>query len=257
MRPHHAKFVIFVLMAAFLAWSGTGMAAEGKIVIAQGAEQRAIDAHKGGSNMFVNTSSCLYDALARRTWDGKLEPTIATSWKTITPETWEFKIRKGVTFHNGEPMTASDIKFSLDRMRDPATKYPMRTMFKTIVDVKVIDDFTVHVKTNKPDPTILTHLAATGFLVPEDYIKKHGSDYFAKHPIGSVIYKFVNWLQGYHIDLEANESYWGEPATVKTLIFKVIPENGARVAALQTGEVDIATNIPPFMVAKLEEDKNG
>lgn len=256
MRSHRMKFVIFVLMIALLAWPGISMAAEGKIVIAQGAEQRAIDAHKGGSQMFVTTSLTLYDTLIRRGWDGKLEPTIATSWKIIAPDTWEFKIREGVRFHNGEPLTASDIKFSLDRMRDPATKYPMRTAFKTIVDVKVIDDYTVHVITDKPDPTLLSPLASTGFLVPEDYIKKHGDEYFAKHPIGSGRYKFVKWVQGDYIELEANENYWGEPATVKTLIFKVIPENGARVAALQTGEVDIATNIPPFLVSGLEKDKN-
>ena len=256
MRSHQLRLIVFVLLSAFLAGSGICMAAEGKIVIAQGAEQRAVDAHKGGSNMFTNTSRTLYDTLTQRTWDGKMVPGVATSWKAIPPSTWEFKIRKGVKFHNGEPLTASDVKFSLDRARDPATKYPMRTFFKTITSVTVVDEETVHVATKKPDPTLLSNLASFGYLVPEGYIKKYGNDHFAKQPIGSGRYKFVKWVQGDHIELEANADYWGAPASIKTLIFKVIPENGARVAALQTGEVDIATNIPPFMVPQLKGDPN-
>ena len=250
--------IIFAtLVLIFMSIPGTASAAAGKIVIAQGAEQRAIDAHKGGSNMWLNTSLMLYDALIRRTWDGKLEPSLAVSWKNVTPETWEFKLRQGVQFHNGEPCTASDIKFSFDRMRAPETKFPFRTWFKTITDVKVVDDVTVQVTTVKPDPTLLTRLALGGFVVPEDYIKEHGDDYFGKHPIGTGRYRFVKWVQNDYVELAASENYWGEdPPTVQSIIFKVIPENGARVAALQTGEVDIATNLPPFMVSRLKQDPN-
>lgn len=256
MKLSSMKVFTVVLFCIILAGTGISLAAEGQIIIAQGAEQRAIDAHKGGSNMFTNTSLTLYDTLIQRTWDGKLVPEIATSWKAIPPSTWEFKIRQGVKFHNGEPLTVDDVKFSLDRMRAPATKYPMRTFFKTITEVIVVDAETIQIVTNKPDPTLLGNLASFGFLVPEDYIKQNGDAHFGKNPIGSGRYRFIKWVQGDHIELEAYPDYWGEPASVKTLIFKVIPENGARVAALQTGEVDVATNIMPFMRTQLENDKN-
>jgi peptide/nickel transport system substrate-binding protein len=98
-------------------------------------------------------------------------------------------------------------------------------------------------------------LAFGAFIVPEKYIKEHGDEYFAKHPVGSGRYKFVKWVKNDYVELEANENYWGDkPATIKKLIFKTIPETGSRMAALQTGEVDIATNVPPFMIPKLEEN---
>ena len=88
MSGKHIGIILTALVFMFMSVPGTASAAAGKIVIAQGAEQRAIDAHKGGSNMWLNTSFMIYDALIRRTWDGKLEPNLAASWKTITPETW-------------------------------------------------------------------------------------------------------------------------------------------------------------------------
>ena len=224
MKPVLTKISMVLILCALFVLPCTAMAASGKIVIAQGAEQRAVDAHKGGSTMFVNTSQAVYDTLMHRNPAGKLVPGIATSWKYVSPTVLEFKLRKGVKFHNGEALTASDVKFSLDRMRAPETKYPMRAMIKTISEVKVVDDVTIQVITQKPDFTLMGNLATYGFLVPEDYIKEHGDQYFGKNPIGSGRYRFVKWVQSDYIELEAFPGYWGEPATVKTLIFKVIPE---------------------------------
>jgi len=248
---------VMVLLIAFLFISEgvASAAAKGKIVVAQGAETTTLDPHKGGSAIFVNACVTMYDLLIRRDREGTQRLALATSYENIDPVTWEFKLRKGVKFHNGDPLTASDVKFSFDRMRDAKTKNPFRVFFGGMKEVQVIDDYTVRVITEKPDPVLPSRTAFAAFIVPEKYIKEHGDEYFAKHPVGSGRYKFVNWVKNDYVELEANENYWGdEPATIKKLIFKAIPETGSRIAALQTGEVDIATNVLPFMIPKLEKD---
>lgn len=178
-------FLISIIAFSLLSVGMVSAAAKGKIVIAQGAETNTLDPHKGGSAMFVNASLTMYDLLIRRTWDGKQKLALATSYKNIDPVTWEFKLRKGVKFHNGEPLTAGDVKFSFDRLRDKKTKYPFRVFFKGITEVQVIDDYTVRIITKKPDPVLPSRTSFAAFIVPEEYIKKHGDKHFAKNPIGS------------------------------------------------------------------------
>ncbi len=248
-------FLISIIAFSLLSVGMVSAAAKGKIVIAQGAETNTLDPHKGGSAMFVNACLTMYDLLIRRTWDGKQKLALATSYKSIDPVTWEFKLRKGVKFHNGEPLTASDVKFSFDRLREKKTKSPFRVFFRGITEVQVIDDYTVRIITKKPDPALPSRTSFAAFIVPEEYMKKHGDEYFAKHPIGSGRYKFVKWVRNDYLELEASENYWGKkPATINKLIFKSIPESGSRMAALQTGEVDIATNVQPHMIPKLNKD---
>jgi len=248
-------FLVSLVAFSFALTGMASAAAKGKIVIAQGAETTTLDPHKGGSAIFLNVCLTMYDLPIRRDREGKQRLALATSYKSVDPVTWEFKLRKGVKFHNGDPLTASDVKFSLDRLRDKKTKNPWRVFFGGISEVQIIDDYTVRVITEKPDPVLPSRMAFAAFIVPEKYIKEHGDEYFAKHPVGSGRYKFVKWVKNDYIELEANEKYWGDnPATIKKLIFKTIPETGSRMAALQTGEVDIATNVLPFMIPKLKKD---
>lgn len=248
-------FLVLMIAFSFISEGIASAAAKGKLIVAQGAETTTLDPHKGGSAIFINACLTMYDLLIRRDREGTQRLALATSYENIDPATWEFKLRKGVKFHNGDPLTASDVKFSFDRMRDAKTKNPFSVFFGGMKEVQVIDDYTVRVITEKPDPVLPSRVAFAAFIVPEKYIKEHGDEYFAKHPIGSGRYKFVNWVKNDYVELEANENYWGdEPATIKKLIFKVIPETGSRMAALQTGEVDIATNVLPFMIPKLEKD---
>ena len=248
-------FLVLMIAFSFISEGMASAAAKGKLIVAQGAETTSLDPHKGGSAIFVNACITMYDLLIRVDREGKRRLALATSYKSIDPVTWEFKLRKGVKFHNGDPLTASDVKFSYDRMRDPKTKYPFRVFYRGIQEVQIIDDYTVRVITKKPDPVLPSRLGFGSFIVPEKYIKEHGDEYFAKHPVGSGRYKFVKWVRNDYVELEANENYWGDsPATIKKLVFKTIPETGSRMAALQTGEVDIATNVPPFMIPKLEKN---
>ncbi|MBU0463657.1 MAG: ABC transporter substrate-binding protein [Proteobacteria bacterium] len=251
------SMMVSLIVLSLISAGNVFAAAKGKIVIAQGGETTTLDPHKGGSAIFVNACLTMYDLLIRKDRDGNSEMALATSYKNIDPLTWEFNIRKGVTFHNGDPLTADDVKFSYDRLRDKKTKNPFGVFFRGITEVQVIDEYTVRIITDKADPALPSRVSFASFIVPKNYIEKHGDEYFGKNPVGSGRYKFSKWVKNDHVELEANEKYWGEnPATIKTLVFRVIPETGSRIAALQTGEVDIAVNIPAFMIPQLEKDPN-
>jgi peptide/nickel transport system substrate-binding protein len=166
--------IISLIVFSFLLGGTAFAAAQGKIVIAQGAETTTLDPHKGGSAIFVNACLTMYDLLIRRTWNGEQKLALATSYKSIDPVTWEFKLRKGVKFHNGDLLTASDVKFSFDRLRDKKTKNPFRVFFRGIKEVRVIDDYTVRIITKKSDPVLPSRTSFAAFIVPEKYIKEHG-----------------------------------------------------------------------------------
>lgn len=178
-----------------------------------------------------------------------LKPRLATSWKTVNATTWEFKLRKGVRFTNGEPFNSEVVKFSIERVLDPKTNSQHRSRVLTIDHVQIVDDHTVNIITKKPTPTLPLNfqpLGGTGRIkmVPPRYIKEKGGSHFAEHPIGTGPYKLVEWDKGRSVTLEVNEDYWAELPVFKKAMIYFIPEASTRVAALLSGEVDIIMNLP-------------
>ena len=126
--------------------------------------------------------------------------------------------------------------------------------FTLIERIETPDKYTVRVLTKKPFPTLENQLALRGAIVPPKYFKEKDGPTLAKSPVGSGPYRFVRWAKDEAITLEANESWWGGAPKVKTLVFRPIPEHTTRVAALQTGEADIVTNVPPHLVKQVEDN---
>jgi peptide/nickel transport system substrate-binding protein len=180
-------------------------------------------------------------------------PDLAESWEIVDETTYVFKLREGVQFHNGEDLTASDVAFSFDRMLE----YPSMEKYvePLIESVDVIDDYTVQINLKDPYAPFLKRMP-TFCIVPEDYIKEVGDEEFAKHPVGSGPYKFVEWVHDDHLTLEANEAYWRGAPDIKTVIFKPIPEAATRVAALEAGEADIVEAVPIDDLPRLEENED-
>jgi peptide/nickel transport system substrate-binding protein len=172
----------------------------------------------------------------------------------VNPTTWEFKIRKGVKFHNGEEVDAEAVKFSFERIVNPDLKVRQGPNFTRLDRVEAIDKHTVRIITKKPWPILENQLASEGSIVPPKYFREKDAAFLAKNPVGSGPYKFVTWAKDEAITLEANASWWGGAPKVKTLVFRPIPEHATRVAALQAGEVDIVTNVPPHLVKQIESD---
>jgi peptide/nickel transport system substrate-binding protein len=239
-----------ILAAAHPAWAKP----EGRVIIAQGVDPTTLDPHLHLETPAANVLLNIYDTLLFRDKDLNLVPWLAESWKLVNPTTWEFKIRRGVKFHNGEDVDAEAVKYSLERIIDPNTK-PQRqiTFFNLVERVDVIDKHTAQVVTKKPFPVLPNNLALLGNIVPPRYFKAHDMAHLAKNPVGSGPYRFVRWAKDEQVVMEANEQWWGGAPQVKTLVFRPIPEHAVRVAALQAGEIDIAVNIPPHMVPIIDK----
>jgi peptide/nickel transport system substrate-binding protein len=245
-------FFLSVVLIAGVCWGQP----KGELVVCQGAEVAAADPARHHSIPDTNYALAVFDTLYLNNEHAIPQPRLAVSHKVVNDTTWEFKLRKGVTFHNGTPMTAKDVKFSIDRMIDPQTKTFFFPFISTIKEVKIIDDFTIHIITKGPDPLLLKRLNFSLFIFPADLFKEKGAEAFFQHPVGTGPFKFVSWTRNDRMVLEANEAYWDGSPKVKRLIFRPVPEVATRLAELQTGNADIITSIPPFLVSQVKDSAN-
>jgi peptide/nickel transport system substrate-binding protein len=196
----------------------------------------------------------IFDSLTTRDRHLQVVPQMAESWEIIDPITWEFKLKKGITFHNGDSFTAEDVKFTLDRVTkegaiDGKTS-PRKTLLGQIAKVEVIDQFTVRIITFKPWP-ILPLMLTLQEIVPNRYMQRIGTRQFEKAPAGTGPFKFMQKKDGTLI-LKRFEDYYGgshknppvQVAPLKHLVFKTVSDQALRTAMLKKGRADIVTNIP-------------
>ena len=195
----------------------------------------------------------LHDALVKPMPGNAMAPSLAESW-TVSKDglTYEFMLRKGVKFHNGDVMTAEDVKFSFERYRGASAKQ----LKARVARVEVVDPQRVRFVLTRPWPDFMTFYAtpATGaaWVVPKKYVEQVGEDGFKKAPVGAGPYKFVSFKPGVELVLEAFDGYWRKTPSVKTLAFRVIPDESTRLAALKRGEVDIAYSITGPLAEELK-----
>src|SRR2546426_5474878 len=183
----------------------------------------------------------LHDALVRPLPGQKMGPSLAESW-TESPDgvTYEFKLRRGLKFHNGDPVTAEDVKFSFERYKGAGAK----ELNARIRLVETVDPLTVRFHLKEPWPDFMTFYGTTataaGIVVPKRYLAQVGDDAFRKSPIGAGPYKFVSHTPGVEIVLEAYPGYWRHAPYVKRLIMRSVTDGTTRAAMLKTGEADIS-----------------
>jgi len=193
------------------------------------------------------------------TWDKDMNIVgkLAEKWE-VAPDgkTWTFHLRKGIKFHDGADFNADAVKKSFERILDPATGSPRRSILSMIVEMNILDPYTIQLVTAEPFGPFLSQLATyNASILSPKAIDTYGKDY-GTHPAGTGPFVLKEWLPGEQIVFQRNEDYWGDKPKTKNLVFKVIPEMTTRVMALQTGEVDIISNVPPFMVEQLKKSKN-
>ena len=247
-------FVLFFILPFILLSFGLSFGAGDKdtLVIAQGVDPTTMDPQNHMETPAWNVHLQMFDTLLQRDPDIKIKPLLAESYRIVNDLTWEFKLRKGVKFHNGEDFNSAAVKFVLERMADPKLKL-RQTVFQGIIDrVDVVDDYTVRIVTKKPYPVMDAMLCIYGQVIPPKYFQEKGPAHFATNPVGTGPYKFVRWVKDDHILLEANNQYWRGVPKIKKVIFRPIPEATTRVAALQTGEADIIVNIPPHLMKLMD-----
>jgi peptide/nickel transport system substrate-binding protein len=186
----------------------------------------------------------LHDSLVKPMPKQPMAPALAESWQASRDGlAYEFTLRKGVLFHNGDPVTAEDVKFSFERYRGAAAKL----LKERVTAVDVVDPLHVRFRLKEPWPDFMTFYAtpATGasWIVPKKYVEKVGDEGLKKAPIGAGPYRFVSFNPGVELVLEAHEKYWRKQPAVKTLVFRVVPDDATRLAMLKRGEADIAYSL--------------
>jgi peptide/nickel transport system substrate-binding protein len=217
-----------------------------ELVVAQGGDISKFDPHFSTSSNDIRWSFNVFDNLTARRPDGSLYSGLAEEVKLDSQTRWTFKLRHGVKFHNGDPFTSADVKFSLERTYDPNAKTMVATVFTTIDKIDAPDPHTVVIHTKKPDPLLAARLAFYGGqIVPKKYLESVGNDGFNAKPVGTGPVRFVSWTKDDRLTLESNPDYFGGRPDFERLIVRAIPETSPRVAALLKGEVDIITQLPP------------
>lgn len=190
------------------------------------------------------TLYALHDALVKPMPGDPMAPSLAESWSVSRDGlTYDFVLRKGVTFHNGDPVTAEDVKFSLERYRGGAAA----TLKQRIAGVDVVDAQHVRIRLKQPWPDFMTFYGTpatgAGWIVPKRYLERVGDDGFKRAPVGAGPYRFVSFTPGIELVLAANESYWRKTPSVKRLVFRSVPDDSTRLAMLKRGEADVAYSI--------------
>jgi len=186
----------------------------------------------------------LHDAMVKPMPGNAMAPSLAESWSaTKDGLTYDFVLRQGVKFHNGDSVTAEDVKFSFERYRGAAHK----TLKDHVAGVDAVDPRRVRIRLKQPWPDFMTYYGSpatgAGWIVPKKYVEKVGDEGFKKLPIGAGPYRFVSFTPGVELVLEAHEQYWRKAPSVRRLMFKVVPDASTRLAMLKRGEADIAYGI--------------
>jgi peptide/nickel transport system substrate-binding protein len=248
---------VLALTLAVLVALPPAAVAQGKdtLTVALVAHAPTLDPHMHFERIGILVNINMFDSLLHRSAKLEFEPSLATSWKALNDTTWEFKLRKGVKFHNGETMTAEDVKYSFDRVLEPGQekkKSPQYGNVRAIKEVKIVNADTIHLITDKPFPLLLERLVFFP-IVPKKHIEKVGLEAFGSTAtVGTGPWKLVEWKRDQHIRLEAFDQHWrGKPA-FKHLIFRAIPEVATQVAELKTGGVDIIRNVSADLVPDLK-----
>ena len=245
------SLILSLLLAAF-ALPSPAAAQKDTLTVALVSQTATLDPHMHFERVGILVNINMFDSLLHKNKKLEYEPSLATSWKSVNDTTWELKLRKGVKFHNGDPMTAEDVKYSFERVLDPKKKSPQYGNIRAVKEVRIVDAETIRIVTDKPFPLLLERLVFFPIL-PKKHIDKVGDEVFGTaQPVGTGPWKFVEWKRDQYIKLEAFDQHWRGRPPFKTLVFRTIPEISTEVAELKTGGIDLMRNVPPDIVPELK-----
>jgi peptide/nickel transport system substrate-binding protein len=260
--------IVLAVILALLPMSGPFAAAPAAaqtpstLVIDTTAEAESLDpalVTQFSGNSIMNS---VFDSLIERDYTGALVPMLAESWSFPDPSTIEFKLRQGVVFQNGEPFNAASVKFSIERLLDPALSSPLAGGWPKAFQlqptpsgpatgsIEIVDDYTVRFHLAQPDATIFDALATSGAMLPPQYYSQNPEDVLSTKPVGSGPFTFVESVRDDHTTLARNPSYWGVDTykgtpLVPTVVFRPVPDAGTRMADLLNGTADMIFDVSP------------
>ena len=202
----------------------------------------------------LNPAINMMDPLVFRDPDGTVKPFLATDWSFPDDKTLRFKIRKGIKFHNGDEMTPDDIIFTYKRILDPDSKSGHTAALSVIADIKAVDAETVDFQLKQPDATLLGRLSILPVLPKKYFDSIGGGDAFGQKPVGTGPWKFVEWVKGQHVVMEANPDHWQGPPKIKTITYREISEANTRITELLTGTADVVNTVSPELADRIKAE---
>ncbi len=241
---------LLMMVAAFAIGCGDEAATD-NLIVAQGADADSLDPHATNDQPSSRVMKQIYQSLVDQNEDMELVPGLAEEWEQIDELTFEFKLREGVMFHNGEELTASDVEFTLLR----ALESPDVGHIVGAIDpdgFEIIDDYTIRISTVEPFAPLLAHLAHTASsILNQSAVEEYGDDY-GENPVGTGPYMMDNWTRGSEIHLERFEDFHGDNGQMERITFRNIQEDGNRTIELETGEIHIAYDVLPTDISRIE-----
>lgn len=228
--------------------------AKPSLTLAIGTEPLTLDAGRvagGADYLFFGN---VFEGLYSHDIDGKLVPGLAERIDISEDGlTYSVSLRANAKFHNGDPVTSEDVRFSWQRGVDPKIRNPRASIILTnISDIEIVDNLHCTIKLKKPDASFLDNSDQYWYIVPKSYIAKVGDDGFAEKPVGTGPFSFVEFKIRNYIKLKGFDQHWGRVPAVSDVTMKIVPDDQTRLAQLQAGEVDIATSVSPVMTPLLK-----
>ncbi len=226
--------------------------------IALGGDVTSMDPHFHNLTPNNNVGAHVFDTLVMKEAGGRIKPGLAESWRVVDDLTWEFKLRKGVRFHDGSNFTAADVVFSLDRIPNvPNSPSPFTTYTKQITEKTVVDPWTLRLKSAAPYPQMPNDMSTVMIVSARAAAAATTEDFnTGKAAIGTGPFKFVRWQKGDRIELVRNDAWWGPKVAWDKVTFRIITSDPTRVASLLAGEVRAIENVPTNDLAKLSTNKD-
>jgi peptide/nickel transport system substrate-binding protein len=198
----------------------------------------------------------MFEPIVQRDFKGEPAPALASKWQVAEDKvTWTFTIRTGVKFHNGKEMSMEDVKFSVDRMLDPQAASPRQAQFAAAIASVAVAGDTLTIKLKQPNAAFLS-LMANCYVVPKEVVTSLGKDGFAKAPVGTGPYKFVERKADDHVTLAAFDGYWGGKPAIDEVILRPIPDASTRTVELETGGIDMMPSVAPADVDRIKKNSN-
>ncbi len=240
------KKILVVLASMILLFTGCGEKSGAKkvkeeLIIAQDGESKSLDIHQGNDGFSLRANRLIYSRLVEADENMQIHPGLAESWQQLDDKTMQFKLRKGIKFHNGDDFTAEDVKFSFERMMNSPR---IAFVLPPIERIDVVDDYTVNIVTKTPFGPLLAHLSHPALGMVSKKLLTENPEALKEKPIGTGSYKFKEWIYGDKLVLEKNEDFYDKNERgLKYIIFKNVVEASNRAIGLETGEIDIATPI--------------
>jgi peptide/nickel transport system substrate-binding protein len=222
--------------------------AQNRVVVLQGVDATTLDPHRIQAAPEANVLAHIFDGLVIRGDDMTIQPRLATAWRTIDDRTWEFDLRQGVTFSNGEPFDAEAVRFSIERVVAAGSADAQQIQLDR---VEVVDTHLVRIHTVNPNPAMLTALLVGAIVAPGHYAALDDAR-AALEPVGTGAYLLQEWLRDEQIVRTPNPTHWGPEVAFDEIVWRPVPEASTRLAELEVGQADIVANIPPEAAARLD-----